>query len=216
MELPPADSPATVMFSGSPPKAAILSRYLIQNAIISGYMPLILHVQFRVGQPAEDIYPPVEGHKNNSPLGKALSVYKGEMAPAHHVCAAVNPEEHRELLLRAFRRSPDVEIQAVLVGLLKGLSAVEKVKVVRLSLGTSAPETIRLIYTFPILHRLRSFPTVFTHRRSGKGHAFEYAYSGIIAGYALYPAVFCVCKMYCHMHSTSFLRGHARHSKVRS
>ena len=113
----PADSPATVTRSGSPPNAAMLSRTHSSAAIWSRRPEVGRHVGVGDGREvdeAEDPQPVVEGDHHDVAGRRQLRPVVERAAPAG-VGAAVDPDQDGPRRCR-LRRRDHVEVEAVLAG----------------------------------------------------------------------------------------------------
>ena len=166
----PADSPAIVTLSGSPPKAAML-RFThlersdeIEHAVIAGGAMFQFGGEFRMGEKTQRIEAMVERNDEDAARGKMRAIIARLGAGADDKPAAVNPDHRRQprAIVRGGRR-PDVEIKAIL-----GDSGGVRVDVVEdHALQRIWPEGADRAHAGPRRNRLRRPPAQAPQRRSG-------------------------------------------------
>ena len=83
--------------------------------IVAGGSPA-LGGEIRVGEEPQEAQAVIDGdHHHILPFGEARPVAHHLASAARHHAAAVDPEEHGQLVLRRLRRGPDVQVQTVLL-----------------------------------------------------------------------------------------------------
>jgi len=149
----------------------------------------------RMAQEAEHVQPVVDRDDDDAPAGDALAVelHLGRVSDLEP--AAEKPDEHRKLLVRAFRRRPDVQVEAILAHRdVRIDSPFPRVNVLDVdflpNLQGNGRKLIRLEHAFPILRGLRRPPTVLAHGRGGIRNPLETGNAGIRRREPLNDAVF--------------------------
>ena len=171
----PADSPAIVTLSGSPPKAATLRLNPLQRgdkvekAVGAGRMMFGFGGEFGMGEEAQRIEPMVDGDDDNAARGKTRAVVARLGAGADDEAAAVNPDHHRQARAIAWSgRRPNVQMQAIL----GGCGAAEVDVVPHDALHGMRAKLMCRPHACPGRSRLRRAPTQSPDRRRGIGDAF--------------------------------------------
>ena len=110
----PADWPNTVIFSGSPPNAAIFSFTpfqccdLVENRVVSASSDTALLGQPRMCQKSESTETVIDRNENHAAFAVSRSIKFGFVAEAVHKRAAVNPESNRQFFIHCICRCPDI------------------------------------------------------------------------------------------------------------
>ena len=129
---------------------------------------------------------------------------------ATHQSAAIEVDEHRQMLVHLLCRSPDVQVQTVLAHFFcPEIHITEKVLLHRVG-----AKLLCLANTMPFPCRLRSFPAKFSHRRCGKRNTPECLYPRFVNAFECpfsHLHLHCLlCKQYCceqckhRCHNSSF------------
>ncbi len=135
---------------------------------------LRLFGELRVRHPSQDAEPVIHAHHNHASLGDRVAVIDGLRRGARDPAAPVDPDHHGKPLGCRRRRSPDVQVKAVLAG--NDEPAIPRPVVRRRGpLDARRREAIGGAYAGPRLDRLRRTPAQVADRRRSVGNAQVFA-----------------------------------------
>ena len=160
-DIPPADSPAIVTLSGSPPNPAMLSLHPSQRGLLIGQAviaDIARRAERRMREEAQRTQPVVDRHDDDVAAARQPAGVV-DVAAAVDEPAAVNPHQNRSRLARR-RWRPHIERQAVLAGLAFVDVAVDV-------LDASWAGTGGITKPAPTGHRVRRLKAQRSHRRCG-------------------------------------------------
>ncbi len=145
-------------------------RCLVHEAVVARAVIRGLCRQLRMCEEAEHALAVARRHRHYSVACHRLTGIACLRATAGIQSAAVEVDQHGQLLVHALRRCPDVQIQAVLTLLLAAQAHVAE----RVALHGVVAELLGGAHAAPVLHRLRSLPPQVTHRRLCERHAAKH------------------------------------------
>src|SRR5678816_4602584 len=118
---------------------------------------------------AEDAQAVCDADEDDALLGEACAVVRGDTRHTADKTPAVDPYHHRQFVARSLRRSPHIQIQAILLDGCRGTEDLREVRV----LHAARPVLSRLLHTGPRLDRLRRYPAQRSNGRRSEGDALE-------------------------------------------
>ncbi len=141
---------------------------LVHIAVIAVQSVRILCGQRREAEKSETAETIIEADEDNAVLREMRAVIDGRRGTAIDEAAAVNPDHDRQLL-RGIRRTPDVQIEAILAGRRAQRRSILRERLLHAVMGVG----FRLAHARPGGSRLRRRPAQLADRRRGIGNALE-------------------------------------------
>src|SRR5947209_12621026 len=130
--------------------------------------------QSGVRKPAEDVEPVIHADHDHAVLGDGVAVVDGLGGGSRNAPAAVNPYQHGKPFIRRRRRSPHIEIQAILAGVDEAAVPGTAVGILG-TLYARGREAVRGAHALPRRYRLRGTPSQLADRRRREGNAKVFA-----------------------------------------
>ena len=142
-------------------------RRLIEQAVIPSRISPRLFRQFRVHKKPENAQPVIHAHDNHALLRQMCPILPRLRSRARGESSPINPNHHRQLRPRSFRRSPHIQRQAVFTA-----ARVVKLHVtVNFSLHAVRAELRNSPHPTPFRRGHRRLPAQLSHRRRSVGDA---------------------------------------------
>ena len=139
----------------------------VHQPVVARRIAVRFLAQFGMGEKAEYSQPVIDRHQDDALTRQFFSVVKQHGAGAVAEASAVNPHHHRKFVGRGFRRSPHVEVEAVLAALGLPRIGAQRLHAPRL-------ELVHFAHAGPFRGRPRRMPAQIADRRRRVGNAAEY------------------------------------------
>ena len=148
---------------------------LIQDTVVAGHTVRTLSRELAIRHETEDAQTIIDGDEHHILRSPLLAVELRLSAPALTIAATVNPQSHRQFLVRLTScLRVDIQIETVLaVGSLVAITPLRCIaaRIVN-SLIAGMAEFRTILHTVPSLHGLRLLPAQVADGRCGIGDAF--------------------------------------------
>ena len=134
----------------------------VEQAVVPGHVLGRLRAQLRMREEAQNPHPISDSDQHHAALGQLVAAVDRDRRGAAVEAASVNPDQHRDAILRRFRRSPHIQVQAIFA------QAAGR----RTEHGLHAPgrELIALARSLPFRGGPGLAPSKIAHRRRREGN----------------------------------------------